>query len=277
MLWRSTTRPFIARWRREFGHDVGVAILTFRPLALWLLGYPKTALRQADRAIAAARETGHVPTLLFALTPTALTYICCRDHATATARLEECIAFAQEEAPYMKYLAAANRGCVLAQTGKAFEAIRAICDATIELRPIGSMVWRTAWLAHLSLALAELGKFDDAWRCISEAISVAETSKERWFEAEINRVAGEIVRLSPEQNAAKAEEYFECALAVARTQGAKSWELRAATSMARLWRDKGKPQQARELLAPVYGWFTEGFETQDLKEAGVLLEELAQG
>jgi predicted ATPase len=80
------------------------------------------------------------------------------------------------------------------------------------------------------------------------------------------------VRLSPEQNATRAEEYFERALAVARKQGAKSWELRAATSMARLWRDNGKPQQARELLAPVYGWFTEGFDTLDLKKARALLD-----
>ena len=155
-------RPLATR----FGHDVGAAILTFRPLALWLLGYPKTAMMQTDRAIAAARETGHVPTLLFALTLTALTHICCRDHAAAIAHLEECIALAQEEAPYMKYLAAGNRGCVLAQTGKASEAIQAISDAITELRPIGATVWRTAWLAHLSLAYAELGKLDDAWRAL---------------------------------------------------------------------------------------------------------------
>jgi predicted ATPase len=125
------------------------------------------------------------------------------------------------------------------------------------------------------LAFADLGKFADAWRCISEAISVAETTKERWFEAEINRVAGEIVRLSPQQNATKAEEYFGRALTIARKQKAKSWELRAAMSIARLWRDNGKSQQAREFLAPVYGWFTEGFDTQDLKQARLLLEELA--
>ena len=102
-----------------------------------------------------------------------------------------------------------------------------------------------------------------------------ETNKEKWFEAEVNRVAGEIALKSPEHDAAKAEAYFERALAVARQQQAKSWELRAAMSMARLWRDQGKPQQARELLAPVYGWFTEGFDTLDLKEAKALLDVLA--
>ena len=101
-----------------------------------------------------------------------------------------------------------------------------------------------------------------------------ETTKERWCEAEINRIAGEITLMSPEPEAAKAQAYFERALSVARQQQAKSWELRAAISLARLWCDQGKVQQARELLAPVYDWFTEGFDTLDLKEARALLDEL---
>ena len=91
----------------------------------------------------------------------------------------------------------------------------------------------------------------------------------------VYRTGGEIALLSPSSDAAKAEAYFNRALAVARQQQAKSWELRAAMSLASLWRDQDKPQQARELLAPVYGWFTEGFDTRDLKEAKALLEELA--
>ena len=129
-------------------------------------------------------------------------------------------------------------------------------------------------MSHLAGAYAELGQFEDAWRCIGEAMTAMETTKERWCEAEIYRVAGEIALMSPEPDAAKAQAYFERALAVARKQQAKSWELRAAMSMARLWRDQGKPQQARDLLAPIYGWFTEGFDTLDLKEAKALLEEL---
>ena len=135
--------------------------------------------------------------------------------------------------------------------------------------------WMPLHLSYLARAYAELGQFDDAWRCIGEAMTAVETTKERWCEAEVHRVAGEIALMSPEPDAAKAEAYFERALAVARQQQAKSWELRAAMSLARLWRDQGKVQQARELLAPVYGWFTEGFDTRDLKEAKALLEELA--
>ncbi len=125
------------------------------------------------------------------------------------------------------------------------------------------------------MAYAQLGQFNEACRSIGDAVTAMETTKEKWFEADIHRIAGEIALMSPEADAAKAQEYFERALAVARQQQAKSWELRAAMSMARLWRDQGKPQQARELLAPVYGWFTEGFDTRDLKEAKALLEELA--
>ena len=106
-------------------------------------------------------------------------------------------------------------------------------------------------------------------------MTLMQASKERWCEAEVNRTAGEIALQSREPDAEKAEGYFARALAVARQQQAKSWELRAAMSLARLWRDQGKPQQARELLAPVYGWFTEGFDTRDLKEAKALLDQLA--
>ena len=136
-------------------------------------------------------------------------------------------------------------------------------------------MWLPLYLSCLATACAELGQFDDAWRCIGEAITGVETTKERWCEADIHRIAGEIALLAPEPQAPKAEAYFERALAVARQQQAKSWELRAAMSLARLWRDQGKLQQARELLAPVYGWFTEGFDTRDLKEAKALLSELA--
>ena len=127
----------------------------------------------------------------------------------------------------------------------------------------------------LARAHADLGQFDDARRCIDEAITAVETAKEKWFEAEVYRIAGEIALKPPEPDAEKAEAYFERSLAVAREQQAKSWELCAAMSMARLWRNQGKRNQARELLAPVYGWFSEGFDTRDLKEAKGLLGMLA--
>ena len=130
-------------------------------------------------------------------------------------------------------------------------------------------------LSLLARAEAEVGQFDGAWRCIGEAMTAIETTNERWVEAEVHRISGEIALLSLNPDAAKAEAHFERALAVARQQQAKSLEIRAAMSMARLWRGQGKGDEARDLLAPVYGWFTEGFDTLDLKEAKALLDELA--
>ena len=104
---------------------------------------------------------------------------------------------------------------------------------------------------------------------------MVEATGERWNEAEIHRTAGEIALMSSKPDAAKAQTHFERALEIARAQQARSWELRAAISLGRLWRDQGKRAEARNLLAPVYGWFTEGFDTLDLKEATALLEEVA--
>ena len=137
--------------------------------------------------------------------------------------------------------------------------------------PAGATLLTPVGLSMLAKSHADLGQLDDAWRSIDEAKAVIERTKETWFEAHVHRVAGEIALKSPEPDAVKAEDYFERALTVARRQQAKSWELRAAMSMARLWRDQGKVQQVRELPAPVYGWFTEGFDTLDLKEAKALL------
>jgi predicted ATPase len=162
----------------------------------------------------------------------------------------------------------------LALTGEASDAVQTINAAITGYRSTGATLFTTSFLSYLALACADLGKLDDARRYICEAMTAAETTKERWFEAEIYRVGGEIALRSSERDAAKAPEYFDRALEIARKQQAKSWELRASMSLARLWRSQGKRQQAGELLAPVYGWFTEGFDTLDLKEAKALLEEL---
>jgi predicted ATPase len=142
-------------------------------------------------------------------------------------------------------------------------------------RPNCYLASASCGVPSLRYAYREGGQFDDAWRCIDEAIASVETTNERWGEVEVHRTGGEIALLSRDPDAAKAEAYFERALMVARKQQAKSWELRATTSLTRLWREQGKVRQARELLAPIYGWFTEGFDTRDLKEAKALLDTLA--
>jgi predicted ATPase len=260
----------------RFGQDVRVAVLSFRSLALWLLGYPDAALADADHALKEAREIGQAPSLMYALVVTTFTLIHCGNSAAATTQLDEAAALAAEKGALLwKATGMINQGCVWALTGKALDAVQMITSGITAFRSTGSTLFTPWHLSNLAKVYAELGQFDDAWRCLDEAMTAVETTKETWCEADFHRMAGEIALLSPDPRVAKAQAHFERALAIAFEQQAKSFELRAAMSMARLWRDQGKPQQARELLAPVYGWFSEGFDTLDLKEAKALLEELA--
>jgi class 3 adenylate cyclase/predicted ATPase len=262
-------RPLATR----FGQDVRVAILSYRSWALWMLGYPEAALADADNALRDAREIGQAATLMYALTNTAFPRIYCGKHAAANALADELVALADEKgASFWKASGMRLQARLGALTGRYADAIHMITSEFSTGAPV--TVWKPWSLSHLARAYAEVGQLDDAWRCIGEAMITMETTKERLWEADIHCIAGEIALKSPKPDAAKAEAYFERALAVARAQQAKSWELRAATSMARLWRDQGKRDEARDLLAPVYGWFTEGFDTLDLKEAKALLDEL---
>ena len=265
-------RPLATR----FGQDVQVATLSFRSLVLWVLGYPQAALVDAHCALKDAREIGHVATLMYALTHTTMfAHIPCGRYTEAKAALEEVIALADEKgAPFWKALGTMNQACVLTLTGKAADAIRMFATGMALYQTTGATIWKALHLTYLAKAYAELGQLDDAKRCIAKARIAVETTKECWFEAELNRTAGEIALKSAKPDVEQANAHFERSLSIARAQQAKSWELRASMSLARLWRDQGKVQQAHELLAPVYGWFTEGFDTRDLKEARALLEEL---
>jgi class 3 adenylate cyclase/predicted ATPase len=262
------------RLATRFGQDAGMAILCHRALALWMLGYPNAALVDAEHALKDAREIDQAATLMYALAWTNVTQTLCGNYGRATALVDELAALAEDkDAALWKPLRMMYQGRLLFSTGKAADAIPAITSGFAAWRSIGATM-TFDFLSHLAEAYAQAGKFDDARRCIGEALTATYTTKEKWFEAEINRAAGEIARRSPQSDAAEVEAYFERALAVARKQQAKSWELRAAMSMARLWRDQGKREEARELLAPTYGWFTEGFGTFDLKEAKALMEQL---
>jgi predicted ATPase len=242
-----------------------------------LLGYPEAALRDADDALRNAREIGQAATLMFALSQTSIPYTLCGNRAAAVTQAHELVALAEEKGSlFWKAHGMVSQGCVLALAGRASDAIDMLISGIAAYRTTGATLWMPFYLPHLARAHAELGQFEAAWRSIGEAMTAAETTKDEWCEAEIHRTAGEIALISPEPDAAKAQAHFERAIAIARAQQAKSWELRAATSLARLWRDHGKRQQARDLLAPVYGWFSEGFDTTDLKEAKALLDELTE-
>jgi class 3 adenylate cyclase/predicted ATPase len=255
------------------GRDVGVTLLSYRSNCVWQLGYPTASRNDAERAVKNARESAHPANLIYALNRAGISYgLLCRDYATANAQVDELTALADERG---KALGTTLQGEICALTGKASDAVRAITSGMSSLRATGATLLVPRHLWHLAMAYAELNQPDDARHCIDDAIDKVERSKEKWCEAEVHRIAGEIALHSLASDTEKAEKQFDRALAVARQQQAKSWELRAAMSMARLWRDQGKQQQARELLAPVYDWFTEGFDTLDLKDAKALLDELA--
>ena len=183
-------RPLATR----FGQDVGVAILSYRSLALWLLGYPEAALADADHALKDAREIGQAATLMFALISRIVDpYLLRKLRGSKRAIVDEVVALADEKgALFWKAFGMMHQGCVLALTGKASDAVQMITSGITAWRSTGATVWMPLYLSYLARAYAELGQFDDAWRCIGEAMTAVETTKERWCEAEVHRIAGEI-------------------------------------------------------------------------------------
>ena len=260
----------------RFGVDAGVVGLYWRALTLWSLGYPDAARADIDRALLTAREIGHATTLAFALSITAWTQGLCGNYAAAKAQANEAIELANEKgASYVKTQATMTQGWAFALAGEASRAVQSISSSITAYRSAGATMGTPLILSGLANAYAELGRFEDARCCINEAVTQGEGSGERWNEADLHRLAGEIALASPERDESGAQAHFQRAVEIARVQHARSWELRAATSLARLWRDQGKRAEACDLLAPVYGWFTEGIDTLDLKEADVLLRALA--
>jgi class 3 adenylate cyclase/predicted ATPase len=263
------------RLMTRFGQDLRVTCLSFRSMALWLLGYPETALKDADDALREARQIEHAATLMFTLNFPILVNTYCGNYDAANELLEELAVLAEEKgAPFRKAEGVLRRGYILTLTGKAAKAVEMVSNGIALWRSAGSTIFTPEHEFMLAIAHADSGQFDEAWRLISKAMTAMQSTKERWCEAEVNRVAGEIALKSPERDVAKAQAYFERSLIVARAQEAKSWELRAAMSMARLLSDQGKLQTARNLLAPIYDWFTEGFDTSDLRQARTLLAAL---
>src|SRR5215831_13055220 len=220
-------------------------VLSTRANVLWTLGYPEAALVDAEQALKEARESGQAASLMHAMTMTLWTLVLCGSYKTARLQCEELVALVdQKGADQWKGPAILHRGFILVLTGNPTDAVQTITSGLAAYQLTGATLFLPTTSAYLARAHAETGHFDDAWRCIDEAMTAVEATKQRWHQADITRIAGEIALKSPQADAAKAEAYFERALTVARSQQAKSWELRAAMSMARLWRDQGKRDEA---------------------------------
>jgi predicted ATPase len=165
------------------------------------------------------------------------------------------------------------RGWVMVKNGDVAKGVSLLHSGSTAYRATGAQAWVPYYIALLAGAHEIAGQIDEALARLDDALRIVETTGERWFEAEIYRQKGRL--LLRQGDAEPVEKLFRKALSIAREQEAKLWELRAAASLARLWRDQGRPAKAHDLLAPVYGWFTEGFDTPDLKDAKALLDELA--
>jgi len=257
-----------------YGNDVGIGCRLVRALALWHLGYPDQAVRGAGEALALAQELSHPFTLVFTLHFSAVLHQLCRE-VQAVQEHEEAVVRISAERGFSLYLAfgTALRGWVLAAQGREDEGLRQMEAGIAALRSVGGATMLSQLLASLAEAYGRAGQAEGALSLLDEALSLAEATGGRYWEAELYRLKGETLLEKGEE--AEAEACFEQALAVARRQQARSWELRVATSLGRLWHKQGKQKEARELLANVYGWFTEGFGTADLQAARALLDVLS--
>jgi predicted ATPase len=256
--------------------DPKIVGLDFVSLALLALGYPEQALARGREALAEARVLGHLVTLAPVLQHACLLHQFTQDPATARARAEELLALATRHGfPFWIGHGTFLKGwAVMAQSGLQ-EGLTAMRDGVAAIQATSSALIVPCYLAVLAGAHGRLGDPAAERALLNDALAQVNRTGERWFEAELHRLLGALLLTTPEPDPLGAEACFQRALAVARGQGARLWELRAATRLARLWAEQGRRAEAYDLLAPVYGWFTEGFDTADLKHAKELLEELA--
>ena len=260
----------------HYGQDIGVSAFVQLSWAFWHRGYPDQSARAADRALAYSRELGHAHTLSHAFWFAGMAAVFARDVATVQAYGNDCVALATEHGfPHWAALGRILQGWVGAQRGEATTGIAHIRDGMAAAETAGTRASVPFFLALLAEALAFAGEIEEGLAALDDALATAAVSGEKGWDAEIHRLRGELTGRLPYPDPAKAEDSFRTAIAIAREQGTRGYELRAATSLARLWAEHGRRGEARDLLAPVYGWFTEGFDTPDLKEAKALLDELA--
>jgi predicted ATPase len=261
-----------------YGQDPGVFCYSYAAVTLWLLGYPDQALQRNHEALTLAQEVAHPLSLAFALSCAALLHFSRREGPLVQARAEAIIALAAEHGfAHWWALGTMLQGWARAMQGQSEEGIPQLRQGLAAWQATGARGAGPYYLAMLAEAYGQAGQAEEGLHVLAEALALVHAGGERRHEAELYRLKGELLLSAAGgvQNAAlSAEECFQQALAIARHQQARSLELRAAMSLSRLWQQQGKQAEARQLLAPIYGWFTEGFDTADLLEARALLDEL---
>jgi predicted ATPase/class 3 adenylate cyclase len=257
------------------GIDLGVFFLAYMVRPLWLLGYPDQALRQSHKALTMAQELAHPFSLTYAINFAALGHQFRREAQETQMRAEASCALAGEQGfAFFLALGTVLRGWALAEQGQRDAGIVQMCEGMAACRTTGAEADRPYFLALVAEACGRGRRYNEGLAMLEEALDLVDQYEERYWEAEIHRLNGELLLARSAENQVEAEACLHKALEVARRQGAKSLELRAAMSLSRLWQRQGK-RAARQVLAEVYGWFTEGFDTPDLQEARALLDALA--
>jgi adenylate cyclase len=258
---------------------------------LWILGYPDQALRRAQEALALSQEFSHVNTLAYGLACLPHTHYVRGEWQAAHERAEACVAFATEAGlPYFIAQMTIFWGAALAKQGLYEDGIAKMRQGLAAQRATGGQGLQQLWLALQVEAYIETGQFEEGWTALEEALMIRPKYGERYWEAELYRLKGELVLQSGVRSPRseltnpqslipnpqrEAEACFQQAIETARELSAKSFELRAATSLARLWQQQGRRAEARQMLSEIYNRFTEGFDTKDLQDAKALLQELA--
>jgi predicted ATPase len=241
--------------------------------ALAVLGFPERALARGTAAIEEARKLAHPPSLAGSLSVGGISLSLVGNNAVLGDWADQLVALATEQSfAHWRAQGIIYRGWVKVENGDVAVGISLLRNGSSAYRATGSEVWMPYFNALLAGACEISRQIEEADMLLDEALQIVERTGERWFEAELNRHKGQLLLRQGHLEAA--EELYRKALRIAREQEAKLWELRAAASFARLWRDQGRRAEACDLLAPVYGWFTEGFDTPDLKDAKALLDEI---
>jgi predicted ATPase/DNA-binding winged helix-turn-helix (wHTH) protein len=258
------------------GHDPGVCCRMQTAHSLWLLGYPDQAVVSIQAALALAQQLAHPLSLTMALRWAAVLHHLRREASLTQAHAEASITMATDQGfPQQVAAAIPLRGWALAVQGQAEDGIAQIRQGLAAFRAMGATRDRLEHLAMLAEAAIQMGETTEGLMTLAEALATLDQSDMRLWEAELYRLRGELLLQQTATQAEEAAVCFKQALAVARRQQARAWELRAALSLAYLWQRQGKRRDAHQLLAEVYGWFTEGFDTADLQEAKAVLNALA--
>ena len=259
-----------------YGQDPGVGCRSFGAMPIWVLGYPDQASQSTQDALTLARESAHPFSLAYAQVQGVTVYQFRREVQTVQELAEALITLSTEQGfPMWLSYGQILRGWTSTEQGEGAKAIAPIHQGLADFRALGGEVQRPYFLSLLAEAYEKAGQPNEGLTVLLEALAAVNSTGVRYWEAELHRRKGELLLMQQGRKAEEAEECFRKALDIARRQQAKSLELRAAMSLGRLRHRQGKRDEARQMLGEIYGWFTEGFDTADLKEAKVLLEELA--